>query len=488
MVKKQKDITPITLSKDNLLYQPLSLAVSGYSTTTAFQQNVVISVLRKLKNAIKEMRDFQYNSECKQLTLFETDNAGLYKSDEEYLSFDIHMSELGVSAKHYQRAFDSVCRLADVVVWVPDSDNKLVRDRLFKVAVNESNIIRDEQGNVVRYQYLDRSPRIELRMSRRISNVVFNPKSRIYDFLDDTAMMIPDNFPKRMYMYLSNSKYLNGGLTIGYWKFRKQIGFDDSVKSNIRYPRFYDFKKYVLDNSKATLEEMARKNLSDFWFEYEPIYECAKKSPYPEKIHFTIHLSEVGKNIKNEKSGTPIALEIEKRLQSEFELSPVQSRRILDNVEQEQYEQLTNKMDELTNYFSNTKTAIKSKRSYANKVLLDFISCKNAEHVEELNNDETNMLKSEINKQEEPSDFIENLHIESWSDVISSYNKKTKNKYSEVLRDCSYLGMLCGYPYVSFSNKKNYDIFINDIYDDIIDVANEVYELGYTIRVIKIKS
>ena len=42
--KKEKR-EDIVLTKDNLLYQPLALAVNGYEAT-AFQQNVVIAVLR----------------------------------------------------------------------------------------------------------------------------------------------------------------------------------------------------------------------------------------------------------------------------------------------------------------------------------------------------------------------------------------------------------------------------------------------------------
>jgi hypothetical protein len=61
---------PIVVSKDSLLYQPWKLIKSGYDAT-AFQQDVIISVLRKLKNSLAAMRD-DYVSGARQLSLFDT--------------------------------------------------------------------------------------------------------------------------------------------------------------------------------------------------------------------------------------------------------------------------------------------------------------------------------------------------------------------------------------------------------------------------------
>ena len=90
--KKQKR-EDIILTKDNLLYQPLALAVNGYEAT-AFQQNVVIAVLRKLRGAIKGMRDGQFRPKPIQLSIF--DNEGVKKDylRDGDLAFDIHFNPL----------------------------------------------------------------------------------------------------------------------------------------------------------------------------------------------------------------------------------------------------------------------------------------------------------------------------------------------------------------------------------------------------------
>ena len=115
--KKQKR-EDIILTKDNLLYQPLALAVNGYEAT-AFQQNVVIAVLRKLRGAIKEQRDGQFRQKPVQLSIF--DNEGVQKNylRDGDLAFDIHLKGLGVDTPHYNQAFKAVCTIADAKVWVP---------------------------------------------------------------------------------------------------------------------------------------------------------------------------------------------------------------------------------------------------------------------------------------------------------------------------------------------------------------------------------
>lgn len=141
-----------TISKEDLLYQPLAVAVNGYGAT-AFQQNTVIAILRKLKGAIKEMRDSQFSPQSRQLTLFETIDV----TQKNYLKegdivFDLHMRELGVSPKHYQEAFNTLCKTGSIMVWVPmkmDGREVMMLDNLFNVVSDNVREVRDPQTNAV---------------------------------------------------------------------------------------------------------------------------------------------------------------------------------------------------------------------------------------------------------------------------------------------------------------------------------------------------
>lgn len=379
--KKQKR-EDIILTKDNLLYQPLALAVNGYEAT-AFQQNVVIAVLRKLRGAIKGQRDGQFQKKPVQLSIF--DNEGVQKNylRDGDLAFDIHLKELGVDTPHYNQAFKAVCTIADAKVWVPakkgDGKDMLIRKSFFEIGSENVDIIKDPQTGRMTYKYKNRSPIFTVIMSKEVVNVLFPQDGRIYDFIDNTALMISEKFPKRIYLYLSNFKYMQEGLTVDYWKFRHDIGFNDNEidpvtkEKIILYPHFCDFEKRVLRPSVARLKEMSDNDISDFYFEYTPINKSGKRQKHPDQLHFDFFLSNVGKSIKDDKNATRETIEIESRLQEEFDQTMTQIRRIITSLTPQDYNPFIQKMDELKEMIESKKGQVKDKRAYCNKTFTDFI-------------------------------------------------------------------------------------------------------------------
>ena len=379
--KKEKR-EDIVLTKDNLLYQPLALAVNGYEAT-AFQQNVVIAVLRKLRGAIKDQRDGQFRQKPVQLSIF--DNEGVQKNflRDGDLAFDIHLRELGVDTPHYSQAFKAVCTIADAKVWVPakkdDGTEIMIRKSFFDIGSENVDIVIDPQTGRQTYKYKNRSPVFTVIMSREVVNVLFPNDGRIYDFIDDTALMIAEKFPKRIYLYLSNFKYMPDGLTVDYWKFRHDIGFNDNevdAKTKeriIQYPHYCDFVKRVLRPSQTTLREMADNNISDFYFEYTEIYKTSRRQKNPDQIHFDFHLSDVGRDIKNDKTSMRETIEIERRLQDDFDQTPAQVRRIITSLTPDDRPLFTAKMDELLSLIESKRVQVKDRRSYCNRTFTDFI-------------------------------------------------------------------------------------------------------------------
>ena len=119
---------------------------------------------------------------------------------------------------------------------------------------------------------------------------------------------------------------------------------------------------------------MAESNISDFYFEYTPIYKTSKRQKNPDEIHFDFHLSDVGQNIKQDKTSQRETIQIEQRLQSEFDQSPAQIRRIITSLTPDDREPFIRKMDELHELIEAKKVQIKdSKRSYCNRAFTDFL-------------------------------------------------------------------------------------------------------------------
>lgn len=431
----------IILTKDNLLYQPLALAVNGYEAT-AFQQNVVIAVLRKLRGAIKNQRDGAFQKKPVQLSIF--DNEGVQKNylRDGDLAFDIHLKELGVDTPHYSQAFKAVCTIADAKVWVPakkdDGTEIMIRKSFFEIGMENMEISIDPQTGHRTYKYKNRSPIFTVIMSKEVVNVLFPNDGRIYDFVDNTALMISEKFPKRIYLYLSNFKYMEGGLTVDYWKFRHDIGFNDNEvdaktkQKIIQYPHYCDFVKRVLRPSVETLKDMADSNISDFYFEYTPIYKSGGRQKNPDLLHFDFHLSNVGKSIKEDKATVRETMEIEHRLQEEFDQTPAQIRRIISSLTPDDREPFIQKMDELKDNMDSKRVVIKeNKRSYSNRTFTDFLQARIA--------DKEKMMQEQVAKS-----YVEHGNISADrvgedlpQEVEKLYSESDRNKFLAVKSDLS---------------------------------------------------
>ena len=365
---------PIVVSKENLLYQPWKLIKSGYDAT-AFQQNVIISVLRKLKNSLADMRE-DYVSGARQLSLFETNDASLFRDEDDSMTFNIHMKELGVEPQNYQRAFNAVCNISDIDVWIPvpnpdGEPEELERAKLFSIIVKKEDVILDENNQVIGYKYEKHNPQVKLKLRRNVAETLF--QGQIHTFLEATAMNISEKFPKRLYMYFANFKNI-GHLEINYWKFRQQIGFEDTDPEKIQYPKFYDFRKRVLDPSVEKLREMADMGQAEYWFEYEPVYKGSGRAKAPDQLNFTIHLSQIGEDFEKKKGEFLERQEIEKCLSEKFDQTTAQIRKLINNMKPDDYPYFKDKLKELERYFANNHSKIRDRRSYANRVLTDFLA------------------------------------------------------------------------------------------------------------------
>lgn len=376
--KKQKK-EQIIITKESLLYQPLSLAVSGYEAT-AMQQNIIIAILRKLKMIFKANKDNQFAEEPKQLSFFSDEKVVAKYARKGELRFDIHMSELGVQPKHYPTAFDLLYKMSDAIVYVPDNESgtaKMRRTKLFDTA--DENVTAEEVNGEIIYKYKNRSPVTTVIMSESVVNFLFSPNSRIYDFLDDTAMMIAEKFPKRIYLYLSTKKSLPK-FKIDYWKFRHDIGINDkdvpinpqTKEKQIIYPYYSDFTRRILNPAMDILKEMCDNNLCDFYFDVATVYKGSKRAKNPDELEFTFHFSDLGNSIKSNNGIIRENIEIEKLLTEKLMQTRIQANILLKKVTIENRMLFIDKVKKLISAKTNNQK-IQDVRSWANKSLTVFL-------------------------------------------------------------------------------------------------------------------
>lgn len=392
--KGDKKKAEIVLTKENLLVQPLALTLLSYNPSV-IGNRTIIAIVRKLQGAFKEMiSDRKKGKEWKQLSLFATEEVKEKFLGNTKLVFDLHLKEIVSDAKHYQDAFNSLYSLGDIMVWVPFPKEGggfyMNRVPLYTIIVEmEPEKVKkkvplkklDADGNkqfkeVTAFRYpKGMKPIVGIVIERVVADYIFNFQERYGDYLDYTALIANDKYFAPIYIWLSAYKYnTDGYVDIDYWEFRKKLGFDDSDKEHIEYSTFADFNKFVLKPSSEEMKRMSETGESDIFFEYEKIYFGSKRAKYPDKIRFRIILSELGKKIKENKAGTKLTMEIEKRLVREFDQTPIQVREIIKKTPLSLHIELIAKMNRLTEDIQSGKVKIKeSLRAYANKSLKDFV-------------------------------------------------------------------------------------------------------------------
>lgn len=381
MKKKKKEIV---LTKDNLLIQPMALTLRGINPTV-IGNRVTIAVVKRLREAFKEIiSSHNKGQEWKQLSIFATDEVKNKYLGENKLTFDIHMNEIVDDPKHYQDAFNAVCKIADVMVWAPIANENgevtMARTPLFTLLAR-SNMEKsfNEKTNEVVYRYSKHTkPIIGLVMEKVVAEYIFSFQKGYSDFLDYPALQANDKYYYPIYAFLSfYKKSTPPEIIIDYAEFRKMLGFEDVLKDAhitfVGYDTFSQFNKRVLKPCMEEMKENADSNMSDIWFEFDKIYLNGRASN-PDKLKFTIHLSELGKDILADKTTTKEVMEIEKRLQNDFKQTPKQIRTIMKAVPLKYRESLKRKMNELSAAKNSGKVKITSDEgAYWNVTFTNFI-------------------------------------------------------------------------------------------------------------------
>lgn len=383
MGRAKKNKKEIVLTKENLLIQPVALTLRGINPTVVGNR-VTIAVVKRLREAFKEIiTEYKADQQWKQLSIFATDEVKNKYLGDNKLTFDIHMNEIVDDPKHYQDAFNAVCKIADVMVWVPITNEQgtetMVRTPLFTLmsSANMEKSLNEKTGEVV-YRYSKHTkPVIGLVMEKVVAEYIFSFQKGYSDFLDYPALQANDKYYYPIYAFLSHyKKSVPPEVVVDYLAFRKMLGFEDIVKDDevtlMGYDTFSQFFKRILKPTMEEMKENADDNVSDIWFEVEKVYKQGR-AKNPDKLKFIIHLSDLGKELQNDREVTKEVMAMEERLLKEFKQTKTQMRNIMKAAMKFRKE-LARKMDELSAAREAGKIKIDSDEgAYWNVAITNFI-------------------------------------------------------------------------------------------------------------------
>lgn len=450
--KKQKEIV---LNKENLLIQPLALTLAGVNPTV-IGNRVSVALVRRLQEAFKEIISSRNKGEeWTQLSIFATEEVKKKYLGDNKIAFDIHMNELVDDPKHYQDAFDSICRLSDIKIFVPVFNEEKQEytyprmslfDTIFgnNVEVTVPTEMKGDKSHVVSYEKMpfhefmfgkkdpkkiyhsdkitysykkNTKPIMGITVERIVAEYIFSFQKKYGDFLDYTAVSTNDKYYTPIYIYIASHKYCKAGIVeIDYKEFRQKIlGLDVPDLGNSPYPEFAQFNKRILRPCMNEMKKQAENGASDCYFDFEKIYNDGKRATNPDKLRFHIYLSDLGKAIKEDRVNTRDMMGIERRLKGQFDQTDRQVRQIMKSVPINQRMELVHKMDQLLTMEGDGRIKIdKNRRSYFNSAFCEFID--NLE-----NKNETLAIPF-------PEQVIEEIPIQ---DIDGTYKEENKNTITD---------------------------------------------------------
>ena len=421
MKKKDKKNQPV-LTKKDLTKQPIGTALRGVvSERVAGVVKAVIN--KKLEKAYNEMISRHAKGESwGQLSLFSTQEVQEKYLGDNKLVLDINIKELTTDPKRYQELYNAVCRLAYVDIVVPigkpdeQGESTLLVTKMFNLLIRaNTEEVEDKDGNITYRYKRGTTPVVGLAMERVVAEYIYSLDKGYSDLLLFPILESSSKYYSNFYSYLCDYKRNEPReVTISYADVRKLAALgsveEDTAKgeaeieeeamearkeaikngtpdlaptdediaemkrNNTRYYIvFSQFYKRILKPVMEEMKENADDNISDIWFEVEKIYSNGR-AKNPDKIRFIIHLSELGKELQNDKEATKEVMAMEERLRNDFKQTPKQIRTIMKNVPLKFRDRLKRKMAELCAAKQAGKIKIESDEgAYWNVTFTNFI-------------------------------------------------------------------------------------------------------------------
>lgn len=490
MARAKKNKKEIVLTKENLMTQPVALILRGVNPTVTGNR-VTIAVVKRLRKAFKEIiTGYKENKEWKQLSIFATDEVKDNFLGDNKLAFDIHMNEIVDDPKHYQDAFNAVCKIGDVMIWVPianeNGEETMARVPLFTLMTkqNTEKTINEKTGEVVFRYSKHTKPIIGLAMEKVVAEYIFSFEEGYSELLDYPALQANDKYYYPIYAFISHyKKDTPPEAVVDYLAFRKMLGFEDIVKGDevtlVGYDVFSQFYKRILKPTMEEMKENADSNLSDIWFEVEKIYTHGR-AKNPDKLKFIIHLSEFGKDLQNDREVTKEVMAMEERLQKEFKQTKTQMRKIMKEAMKFRKE-LARKMDELSAAREAGKIKIDSDEgAYWNVAITNFIEKTRMAHEgEKLQFAEAEVIVDAAPAQQAPqapkADTLEERWgrvMRQWRQMITAAEWRQMFDHSSAIRP---LWFEDGALTLGVPDKNYYDYFCEKYYAAMKPLIMEVF-------------
>ena len=294
--RKQELISNVPADQRKLITQPIAFAYLN-GDMSVMHARIQTTIMDKLQERIAKAVKKQHESGFTGSLFSEEDFAPVEGVSGSYLTFPVKYSELGVDPANYKYITEAAKAMQGSLVY----EKKKQDGSLLSITVFPVIEVPDETKK-------ERRTDIKLHMTESTAKDLFTFE-RYQKYLKDIVFLFSSGYAGRIYLLINANKYA-GTWTIEYEKLRKILLTRKDEKGNYvadKYRDINDFKKRVLEPAKREIAEAA--DHIDCTFDYEFRYPVGKKRGTPEAIIFHIHLTDTGRNIKQQQIEAHEAIE-----------------------------------------------------------------------------------------------------------------------------------------------------------------------------------
>jgi len=290
------------------VYVPASVADAKWINTpfayarlskdlTLLQQNVLLKVSDQLQGHI---------------TQFFLDKRHLLSDDPNSLftpevtaslpRVEIRLSDFGIDKTRYGEIHVAASAVSDLRIKAPniEDDGTVNGYRMFPV-FDEVVVPKTDETASDEDKYNYRTGVMYASINPKVAAYAFNMRLGYINHPMQIAQDAGQVYSPRIYFLIKH--YLPKGksvVNIPYDKIREELGMivvdrETGDPVDELYPQYSRFRTYVLDKAKEDIDNMAKRNLIDITFTYEPCYKGNANRGNPESITFKVELTELGK-------------------------------------------------------------------------------------------------------------------------------------------------------------------------------------------------
>ena len=220
---------------------------------------------------------------------------------------------------------------------------------------------------------------IRFYFNREQAKEIFN-FTRYSKYIKAVARNSSSQYTSRLYMIITAYKAF-GRWEVDYSELRKILGFlayEEDENGQWRwvekkYTEYRQFKRRVLNTAADELRDLADKGEADCYFDFQEVYPAGKKKGTPEKILFTITVSDLGKEQNHSASFAKKLITVEDFLKQDFGFRTSEIRQMLPRINDDNIDVFIAKMNEVKKYIDKDGDKILDKKKYAFTALRNVI-------------------------------------------------------------------------------------------------------------------